>query len=121
MSIHLNRVSSNFTLKEIACKCGCGYAKVNDVLVHRLERLRALAGHNPIVVNSWCRCEKHNRAVGGAPGSQHMYGTAADIRVLGFTPAQIAALAERAGFEGIGVYSSFTHVDIRGYRINWEG
>lgn len=121
MSIEKTRISRHFTFAEAACKCGCGYARINDVLVHRLERLRALAGHNSLIVNSWCRCEKHNKAVGGAPASQHLFGVAADVRIPGLSPAKVAALAEQAGFDGIGVYSTFTHVDIRGHRVNWEG
>lgn len=96
-----------------------------------LEYLRELIG-KPIIITSACRCEKHNRRVGGAQpdpkkkkfGSQHLYGTAADIRVPGMTVEQLARAAEqvrafRTG--GIGRYprKGFVHVDVRGYRARW--
>lgn len=43
-----------------------------------LDPLREAWG-KPIHVNSGYRCPELNRAVGGAPGSQHMKGEAADI------------------------------------------
>ena len=44
-----------------------------------LDPLREAYG-KPIVVTSGYRCEKLNRAVGGAASSQHVKGQAADIR-----------------------------------------
>lgn len=43
-----------------------------------LERVRALLGV-PLVVTSGFRCEAVNRAIGGASGSQHREGRAADF------------------------------------------
>lgn len=43
-----------------------------------LDPLRSAWG-KPIVINSGFRCDKLNRAVGGASGSQHKTGEAADI------------------------------------------
>ena len=43
-----------------------------------LEPLRAFAGR-PIVISSGYRCPALNRAVGGAPESQHLRGEAADL------------------------------------------
>lgn len=42
----------------------------------------------PIVVNSGYRCPKLNKTVGGAAGSQHLLGEAADIELGGKTPAE---------------------------------
>lgn len=44
-----------------------------------LEKIRTIYG-KPIIVTSGYRCEKLNKAVGGAKGSQHRLGQAADIR-----------------------------------------
>lgn len=46
-----------------------------------LEPLRAELGR-PITITSGFRCSKLNKAVGGVEHSQHMYGQAADIRIL---------------------------------------
>lgn len=47
---------------------------------HVLDPLREAWG-GPIHVNSGYRCRALNKAVGGAAGSQHMRGAAADITV----------------------------------------
>ncbi|EFB70384.1 hypothetical protein PROVRUST_08483, partial [Providencia rustigianii DSM 4541] len=40
----------------------------------------------PVYVVSGRRCAKHNKAVGGAEHSQHLLGTAGDIKVKDVTP-----------------------------------
>ena len=40
-------------------------------------------GNDPIIINSGYRSEAVNKAVGGAKGSNHLTGCAADIRVAG--------------------------------------
>ena len=40
-------------------------------------------GDDPIIINSGYRSEAVNKAVGGAKGSNHLTGCAADIRVAG--------------------------------------
>lgn len=52
-----------------------------------LDPLREAYG-KPIVVTSGYRCEKLNRAVGGAASSQHVKGEAADIRSVQDTPEE---------------------------------
>ncbi len=47
---------------------------------HVLEPLRQHVGQ-PVVIASGYRCPALNAAVGGAPGSQHLRGEAADIRI----------------------------------------
>lgn len=51
-----------------------------------LDPLREAWGA-PIIVTSGYRCGKLNRAVGGATGSQHLLGQAADIRTVSDKPA----------------------------------
>lgn len=87
-------VSRNFSRKEFACKCGCGFDAVDVDLLAGLQALRDLAGRG-IAITSACRCESHNKRVGGVSGSLHKKGKAADIVIQGMTPAEMAALAEQ--------------------------
>lgn len=134
-------ITKNFNRAEFACKCGCGFDQVDPVLVNRLQRFRDLlcfvTGVDvPVTVTSGCRCLGHNKAVGGAPGSLHCQGWAADIAVNPdvspiFQRSEIeivlAAKAQRAmncrllNIGGIGAYpgDGIIHLDIRPGRINW--
>ena len=72
-----------FNLNEMKCKCckrlpADAWMYVEQLVDHVLDPVRAQFG-KPIRVNSAYRCEKHNRKVGGAKNSQHLYGQAADI------------------------------------------
>ena len=75
-----------------------------------------------MVINSAYRTETYNKKVGGATHSQHILGTAADIVISGVSPLEVAQYAEylqpKSG--GIGVYTSFTHVDVRSTRSRWD-
>ena len=46
---------------------------------------------------------------------------AADIRIKGVAPEAIAAYAETIGAKGIGLYSTFVHVDTRRTKSFWRG
>jgi uncharacterized protein YcbK (DUF882 family) len=105
------KVSEHFYYKEYSCKC-CGETKINIELIIALEKLRVLV-NKPIMITSGYRCSLHNKAIGGAKNSQHMFGNAVDIKVNGFTPLQISKLAKECGFTWTKVYSSWTHIDVR--------
>lgn len=116
------KLSEYFSLSEFACPC-CGRVKVSEKfveLVARLHELRKVLG-KPIKITSAYRCSDHNEEVGGAAQSQHLLGAAADIIVSGVKPSEVAEQAERVGFRGIGVYSTFTHVDVREKPAKWRG
>ncbi len=51
----------------------------------KLQALRDRLG-KPLIVRSAYRSPEHNRAVGGAPGSKHMQGTAFDIAMSNHDP-----------------------------------
>ena len=59
---------------------------LNALVEKILDPLRKAYGH-PIIVTSGYRCERLNRAVGGAATSQHVKGQAADIRCTADTRA----------------------------------
>lgn len=114
-----------FKKSEFKCKCGkCGGFPVepDEDLVRLLEKIRKHF-NAPVTINSGVRCKTHNKNVGGASGSQHLYGTAADIKVQGVAPAKVVAYAETLlpGTGGIGTYKTFTHVDVRKNKSRWNG
>jgi uncharacterized protein YcbK (DUF882 family) len=92
------RLSQHFTLGEL-CKTS---AKTQDgnipshVHIENLKRIcgwlemlrsewnkRYGEGDDPIIINSGYRSEAVNKAVGGAPNSNHLTGCAVDIHVYG--------------------------------------
>lgn len=103
-----------FTLEEFKCH-HCGSlppAGMSPVLLQKLDDLREILGR-PIIVSSGYRCPVHNENVGGVSNSQHLLGKGADIWSPGISPSYLARLAEKIGFDGIGIYSSWIHVDVR--------
>lgn len=115
-------VSKNFKLQEFVCKCGCGQTMLSFEGVTLLQMLRDYFG-KPVRINSPYRCEKHNKAVGGAKNSYHVKGEAYDIKVEGIHPLEVAKAALVIGFMGVGVYTHngnwFTHVDVRDKKTLW--
>jgi uncharacterized protein YcbK (DUF882 family) len=114
-----------FKRDEFHCKCGkCGGFPVEPdlKLVALLEKIREHFGV-PVTITSGVRCKTHNTNCGGATSSQHLKGTAADIKVKGVAPEKVAAYAETLlpGTGGIGRYETFTHVDVRKNKSRWNG
>ena len=79
-------------------------------------------GINDFTSRSGVRCEKHNKAVGGAPKSQHVLKNAADIKVRGVKPEVVQAylIKKYPDSLGIGLYNSFVHVDVRPWKARWD-
>ena len=70
-------------------------ANLTKLVSNVLDPLREAYG-KPIIVTSGYRCEKLNRAVGGAKNSQHCLGEAADIQAVSKLPADNKKLFELA-------------------------
>jgi hypothetical protein len=64
-------LTENLSRKEFACKCGCGYDRINLGIVHRVQLVRDIVRIG-IKINSACRCQKHNTDEGGKPESLHL-------------------------------------------------
>lgn len=115
-------LSANFKVREFACSDGSDTIFISPALVTVLQQIR---DHfkAPVTINSGYRTEAKNKTVGGAAYSQHKYGTAADIAVKGVHPAEVAKYAETilVGMGGIGIYNSFTHIDVRKIKSRWKG
>ena len=116
------KLSTNFSVKEFACSDGSDPIFIAPELVTVLQKIRTHFG-KAVTINSAFRTAKHNKAVGGATYSQHLYGTAADIVVAGVSPKTVAAYARKImpNYGGVGTYSTFTHVDGRATVSNWNG
>tara|TARA_R110000772_G_C13053072_1_gene414386 strand:- start:146 stop:532 length:387 start_codon:yes stop_codon:yes gene_type:complete len=121
-------LTENFSLSEFECKCGCkmpDFVKKNIIdLASNLQVLRDVVGRLDLT-NAY-RCKEHNADVGGSVNSQHLLGKAADVKSDTVSPADMAIVIEdlmkNETFEigGIGLYNTFTHVDIRGSRARWS-
>ena len=107
----------HFKISEFKCK-HCGKVKLDINLLVKLEELRKKTG--PLVINSGYRCPTHNRNVGGAPNSQHVKGTAADVRGTRMSANNVYAHANKIfNNGGVGRYNTFTHVDVRNGKARW--
>lgn len=114
------KLSKNFSSHEFDCKgkgC-CSKTTVDPQLVQHLQKIRDKFGVS-VTINSGYRCYTHNRAVGGATGSRHTKGMAADIVVKGIKPTEVAKYAESIGVLGIGLYDTFVHIDTRTHKSFW--
>jgi len=116
--------TTSFALDEFRCKCGCRLVRVPLEFLFFLQHLQNLRDYfnpdefvrKPCTIVSGFRCATHNTNVGGAEDSAHLRGLAADITIKGITPAEVAIVAaskpEFFGPGGVGLYPTFTHVDV---------
>lgn len=120
-------LSPHFMLSEFAMKdgtlppLGCVTA-LRRLCVEVLEPMRVQFG--TCIVTSGYRTPEHNRAVGGARRSRHLYAQwhhepAADVRFARGTPEQWAARAMAMKVGGVGLYRSHIHVDQRRVTTRW--
>lgn len=115
------KLSTNFKVKEFACKDGSDPIFIDTELVTVLQKIRTHFG-KPVTITSAYRTPPHNSREGGTTYSQHLYGKAADIKISGVTPKKVADYAEtllESG--GIGIYNTFTHIDVRSVKSRWQG
>lgn len=121
------KLSENFNSSEFDCHGSgcCSETIINPKLVEYVQKIRDHFGKS-ITVTSGYRCPVHNKRIGGATGSRHSKGDAADIVVTGVAPREVAKYAESIGIKGIGLYETnadghFTHVDTRDVKSFWYG
>jgi len=114
--------SAHFSFSEFRCQCGGTLTGCQGVLIHRthirrLEAYRSRVGAGVSIVSGY-RCPLHNKRIGGASSSQHMFGVATDIR-----GPKLSTVRSYQLFAGIGYSRSsgrVLHVDSRdvgGYNV----
>lgn len=118
-------LSLNFSRHEFKCKgnnCCGGSSPVHPDLIQGLQELRDMIGV-PLIIVSGFRCVKHNKNVGGAEKSYHLYGMAADIKGVSLPLQELEIMVEQIHLfnkGGIGIYRNFIHVDVRNNKTRWR-
>lgn len=113
------KLTTNFSLSEFNKR---NYNVPTDVLRNLIElakNLQVLRDEvkKPIKITSGYRPAELNAKVGGATKSRHITGQAADFKIEGYTPKQVASIIEKliaAGKMkqgGLGTYSTWVHYD----------
>lgn len=123
---------------KMACSC-CGNGTLSIALLLVLEDVRrhfsevlSVGLETPVEavvsLTSGARCVVHNKAEGGSKRSTHIVtefdreSEGADITVKGFTPFQVYQYLKNtpyANLLGLGKYTGWVHVDVRGYPARW--
>jgi len=119
----MDYLSEHFRRREFACRCGCGQDTVDAELITVLEQIRAEFNGAIITIDSGNRCESYNKKIGGRPHSFHLISKAADIVIQGVEPARVHDRIEVMfpNKFGVGMYKTFTHIDVRAKKARWEG
>ena len=116
------QISENFAVHEFACKDGSRPVFISLSLVELLEAVRAHFGQ-PVHINSGYRTVSYNASLdNSSPKSQHCNGLAADIVVENTSPLEVYQYLDKALGEhgGVGLYSTFVHVDMRANKSRWD-
>jgi uncharacterized protein YcbK (DUF882 family) len=127
------RITPHFQVIEFACRDGSDLVLLSPDTLGALEKIRAYYRRfwptATISINSGYRTPSYNRRIGGARGSQHIYGRAADFIVKipgGKIPARKVFNDINAGRilgthqGGLGSYATFVHIDT-GPTRRWRG
>lgn len=109
----------NFHYAELKSK-GNGALRLHYETLDALQRLRNTL-NRPIPITSYYRDPVYNLEVGGAEGSYHLAGRAVDTPVYSTELGRWSLWhhATKAGFKGLGLYPTFTHLDTGPHRV-WD-
>ena len=109
-------LEDNFRVREFACNDGSDKILIDTTLTSILQMVRNYFG-KPVRITSAYRTDSWNKSVGGAGGSQHCGGRAADIVVEGQNPLAVYQYLDKVlgTWGGLILYPNkgFVHVDTR--------
>ncbi len=109
-------------LKPSKCKCGCGTDNVDPQLFMEFDEIiDKYFGSHEVIISSCCRCEKHNKKIGGATHSWHLASKtkkagAVDFNIKGFEPSQVQKILDPVWHGGLEYAPTWTHIDIGSHR-----
>lgn len=124
------QLTAHFQLGEFACDKlrsppAAALGQLQSLIVMYLRPLRAVFG--PVTILSACRSVRHNKAVGGATQSWHLWhvrgrhGVAVDVECETGRPEDWYSLLDQLEIPGLGLYDSWVHADNRsGSRARWD-
>ena len=124
------KLTENFSLWEFKCRDRTEVLEeLRDNVQELAENLQVLREYiqKPITVISGYRSPEYNKKIGGAKRSQHMLAKAGDLIVKGMTPDEVKEAIVHLIKEGkmkkggVGLYTYFTHYDVRGFNRRWYG
>ncbi len=124
------RAGRHFLVAEFDCRDGTpvpspALGELEELVAELLDPLRDRFGSTRVL--SGFRTDTHNRVIGGATESFHLYrrapgrGVAADVRCARGRPSDWAAFLTARGAGGVGTYPNFVHVDTRRVHTHWHG
>ena len=124
------KLTKNFSLHEFKCRDGSVVPEelMENVkeLAENLQVLRDFIG-KPITVISGYRSPSYNKKIDGARRSQHLLAKAGDLIVKDMSPDEVKEAIVHLIKEGkmkkggVGLYTHFTHYDVRGFNRRWYG
>jgi uncharacterized protein YcbK (DUF882 family) len=122
------KLTNNFTLSEFNKHNFPISDTVFQNIFNLAKNLQVLRDEvkKPIKITSGYRTADFNAKIKGAIKSRHITGEAADLKIAGMTPKQVAAVIEKliaAGKMeegGIGIYSTWIHYDHRNVKARWN-
>lgn len=125
------KITKNFTQKELFTKCrGVKYHYLHNDIIIVLQKIRDYY-NSPIKITSSYRSPNCNKDAGGASKSKHLTGRAVDFKFTDpdvqekFTKdlqqkSGVFYLLQFNGVNGIGIYNSHTHIDVRDKLTVWD-
>ena len=125
------KITDNFEYDDFVCP-DCSLLPLTPRFYKHVEILQGIRERLgfPMNVNSGYRCEKHNASLpDSAPHSEHLI-FATDISPVFLSTDSDAVfeakvhtlwLAFDAVYDGVGLYKTFIHGDLRGRKARWTG